>query len=415
MPAPPSLYPRHAEPRLSAALDDTPVVLVHGPRQCGKTTLAREVGEGRKFAYLTFDDPATLAAGVADPVGFVDELPPRVVLDEVQRAPALFAPLKAAIDRRRVPGRFILTGSANVLTVPRLSDSLAGRMEIIRLHPLSQAELARGPARFLDRLLAGDLAGPPRPRLRGELAERIAAGGFPPALARARGGRRAAWYRDYVETLVQRDVRDLSRIGALDALPRLLAAVAAQTARLVNVTELAAPFELSRPTVSEYVTLLERVFLVDTLPPWSSNRLSRLVKTPKLHVTDTGVACAVLGLAPDDLAADRNLLGPLLETFVLQDLRRQASGREDALTFSHLRDRDGVEVDVVIERGVRDVAGVEVKAGATVTEADFRGLRKLRDATGARFRAGVVLHDGENTLPFGDRLHAVPIRRLWEP
>ena len=180
--------------------------------------------------------------------------------------------------------------------------------------------------------------------------------------------------------LSQRDVRELARIASLDALPRLLALAAAQTARLLNVSDLAAPFQLSRPTIRDYVTLLERVFLLEALPPWHSNRLSRLVKTPKLHVGDTGLACALLGVDAAALLADRSLLGPLLETFVFQELRRQASWHEEPHAFFHYRDRDGTEVDIVIERGARQLAGVEVKAGATVTSADFRGLRKLRDA-----------------------------------
>jgi predicted AAA+ superfamily ATPase len=251
-------------------------------------------------------------------------------------------------------------------------------------------------------------------RLGIHLAERIAAGGYPAALARQSGRRRAAWYRDYLDALVQRDVRDLARISSLDALPRLLALAAAQTARLLNVADLSAPFQLSRPTIRDYVTLLERVFLLETLPPWHSNRVSRLVKTPKLHVGDIGLACALVGVDPAGLAADRPLLGQLLETFVFQELRRQASWYGDPVAFFHYRDKDGTEVDIVMERGARVLAGVEVKAAATVTAADFRGLRKLREAAGKRFVGGVVVYDGETSASFGDGLHAVPLRALWE-
>ena len=219
------LYPRYAEPRLAEALADSPVVLIHGPRQCGKTTLARRIGERAGYAYFNFDEPAALAAATEDPAGFVADLPERTILDEVQHAPQLFSALKLAVDRRRTPGRFLLTGSANVLLVPRLSDSLAGRMEILRLHPLSQAELARRPPDFLDALFHGAFKTRTLARLGKDLVERIAAGGYPPALARP-AGRRAVWYRDYVETLVQRDLRDLARINALDVTPRLLALAA---------------------------------------------------------------------------------------------------------------------------------------------------------------------------------------------
>jgi predicted AAA+ superfamily ATPase len=287
-------------------------------------------------------------------------------------------------------------------------------MTILRLHPLAQTELERGPSGFLDALFAGAWAGPPAERLTTELSARIVAGGYPAALARTSARRRSAWYRDYIETMVQRDVRDLARIGSLEILPRLLALAAGQTARLINVSELTSAFQLSRPTIRDYVTLLSRVFLLEELPPWHTNRLSRLVKTPKLHIGDTGLGCALLGIDSAALDADRGVLGQFLETFVYQELHRQASWSEDAISCFHFRDRDGVEVDIVLEREGRRVAGVEVKAAASVNAADFRGLRKLSESLGDRFAGGVVLYDGRNIAPFGERLHAVPLRMLWE-
>jgi len=408
------LFPRLAEARLAEALADTPVVLIHGPRQCGKTTLAQEVGKARGYAYFSFDDAVTLSAATVDPLGFVTDLPDRVILDEVQRNPTVFTALKSVVDRRRTPGRFLLTGSSNVLLLPTLAESLAGRMGILRLHPLAQCELAGRPSRFLDRLFTAAFRIRTSARLGVELAERVGAGGYPAALARPTPSRRAAWYRDYIETLVQRDVRDMARIASLDVLPRLLAFAAAQTARLINVSDLASPFQLSRPTIREYLTLLERLFLLEELPPWHSNRLSRLIKTPKLHLSDTGIACALPGFDASSLVQDRSTLGQLLETFVLQELRRQASGQEDEVRFYHFRDKDGSEVDIVLERGAGQLAGVEVKASATVTAADFKGLRKLKDAAGKRFTAGVVLYDGETSASFGDGLYAIPVRFLWE-
>ena len=442
----PVFYPRHVEHRLAEALEDSPVVLIHGPRQCGKTTLAQyayaptylrvggahvTVGGGllslgvsrqhRDYAYISFDDAVVRDGARADPAGFVADLPERVILDEIQRVPELFAAIKIEADRRRVPGRFILTGSTNVLLVPNLSESLAGRLQIVRLHPLAQYELAarsvppdsRSGTGFLHALFEDGFEVRQTARLGGQLIERIVAGGFPAALVRPTARRRANWHRDYVEALIQRDVRDMTRVRSLDVLPRLLSAAASQTARLFNLSDLASPFQLSRPTIGDYMTLLERLFLLERLPPWHSNRLSRLVKSPKLHVGDTGLAAALLGVDAAALAADRTLLGQFLETFVFQELRKQASWHDAPPAFFHFRDRDGAEVDIVIEQGSRAVAGVEVKGAATVTRADFRGLHKLAKAAGDRFARGVVLYDGEVSTRFGDRLYAVPIRRLW--
>lgn len=410
---PRELYPRYLRRRLLEALADSPVTLIHGPRQSGKTTLARLVGAELGYEYVTFDDDVQRAAAQADPVGYIADLPQRIILDEVQRVPELFISVKAAVDADRVPGRFVLTGSANVLLVPRLAESLVGRMEILRLHPLSQAELAGNEPAFLSRVLTGDL--PARAsghRLGRALADRVAGGGYPAALARSTSRRRAAWYRDYVDTLVQRDVQDLARIRALDALPRLVTLVAGQSATLLNVSDLAAPFQLTRPTIREYLTVLRGVFLVDELPAWHTNRLKRLVKTPKIHLADTGLLCAVLGIGADALWKDRSLFGRVLETFVYLELRRQASWADVDITFSHYRDKDQVEVDVVMESGGR-TAGVEVKAAATVRSDDFNGLRRLQRAAGDRFVAGVLLYDGDATVGFGDGLYAVPVSALW--
>ena len=433
-----TLYPRHTERHLVEALEDSPVVLIHGPRQCGKTTLAQMVCaplhlkqggvastrhrmSGSQttgtsgYRYIDFDDNTIAGTAREDPMGFVASLPEHVILDEVQRVPEIFSALKIHVDRGRTPGRFVMTGSANVLRIPNLSDSLAGRMAMIRLYPFSQCELeGQSSPRFLDALFEGGFGIEATERLGGELAERIAAGGYPAALARPPGLRQIRWYKDYIQQL-QVDLLDFSRISRPDLLPQLLALSATQTAGLFNISRLASSLQLSRPTIGGYVRLLETVFLVERLPPWHSNRRSRLVKTPKLHMGDTGLACALLGVDAAGLEADRPLLGQLLETFVFHELRRQAGCRDDFMSFYHYRDRDRGEVDIVIERGTMEVAGVEVKASGTVTGADFRGLRRLREAVGSsRFRGGVVLYDGEVSAGFGEGLYAVPVRRLWE-
>jgi predicted AAA+ superfamily ATPase len=333
----------------------------------------------------------------------------------VQRAPELFLPLKVEVDRRRTPGRFLLTGSTNVLLLPKIADSLAGRMGSIQLHPLAQCELASREPEFLELLLSGGFKTRKTRRLGNELADRIAAGGFPAALARSTPRRQQVWYRDYIETLINRDVRDMARIASINIMPRLMTLAASQTARLANISELADPFQQSRTTIRDYVMLLERIFLLEHLPPWHSNRLSRLIKAPKLHLGDTGVACSLLGLDADALRADRKTLGQLLETFVYQELRRMASWHSAEVSFHHFRDKDGVEVDIVLESKASKIAGIEVKASATVTPSDFRGLHKLKEASGTRFASGIVLYDGETCTSFGEQLFAVPIRLLWEP
>ena len=441
----PRFYRRSIERRLGEALQDSPVVLIHGPRQCGKTTLAQymcapdfldweaerptsadpRLGSDyspahQDYRYVSFDDPVARNSARDDPMGFVAALPERVVLDEVQRVPELFEAIKIAVDRRRVPGRFLLTGSSNVLLLPQVSESLAGRLQIVRLHPLAQAELARPDSYsdqqsgFLDALFGDGFPVSQSNRLGVLLLEKVVTGGFPPALSGPTARRKANWYRDYVETLIQRDLRDISRIRSLDILPKLVSAAASQTAQLFNLSDLASPFELTRPAMSNYVTVLERLFVLERLPAWHNSRLKRLGKRPKCHLIDTGIAAALLGADAGSLETNRELLGRLLETFVFQELRRQATWFDSPTEFSHLRTKDGVEVDIVIEQPGGTQAGVEVKASATVRSRDFAGLRTLATAVGKRFVRGVVLYDGETCAPFGDQLHAVPIRRVWE-
>ncbi len=408
-------YNRFTEAILREALQDTPVVLIHGSRQCGKTTLAQFIGEQLGYHYISFDDDNQLQAAKADPVGFVQNLPHKTILDEIQRTPELFTSIKASVDQNRKPGRFILTGSANVLLLPQLADSLAGRMEIIHLRALAHCEIANQQPTFIEQVFNADFGASSNqntyPRLGESLAERICQGGYPAAIARSSAKRRTAWYKDYITTIIQRDVQDISSIKNLDILPKLLTLAASQTARLFNATDLASPFSISRPTIREYLALLEQIFLIEQLQPWHSNRLSRLIKTPKMHLADTGLACALLGVNSKSLWQDKALLGQLLETFIYQELRKHADWHDEPLAFYHFRNKDKVEVDIIIEQG-RQLAGIEIKASATVTQSDFKGLSKLKDACGEHFAAGVVFYDGENILSFGERLFAVPISVL---
>ena len=408
------LYSRPLAASLKAALRDTPVACLLGPRQSGKTTLARMLEP--RYAYVTFDDAATLAFAQADPTGFVAALPARAILDEIQRVPELLRTLKLAVDRDRRPGRFVLTGSANLLLLPGLGDSLAGRMEVVQLHPLTAAEQARASGRFLAALLAGRLkpaiataaAQPPL-----ALAGRIVAGGFPEAVARS-PARARAWHREYLRMLLERDVRDVARVRDTAAVGSLLEMLALRTAELLNVSSLGNDLDLRRETVEHYLAVCERLYLVRRLPPWHRNQASRLIKTPKVHLLDSGLAATLTGLTAADWNTQRIRFGHLLESFVVQQLVAQAGWTDPDLRFWHYRDKDQVEVDLVITRG-RQTWGVEVKSAVTATPADGQGLRRLAAQCGADYQRGVLLYAGDSAFALGDgRNLAMPLARLWD-
>ena len=399
---------------LRAALADTPVVCLLGPRQSGKSTLAQTLVP--QFTYVTLDDAATLSFAKADPTGFVAALPDPVILDEVQRVPELLRSIKFAVDRDRRPGRFLLTGSANLLMLPRLGDSLAGRMEVVELHPLTAAEIARAPGQFLAALIEGRL----KPRVVQApqevplaLAARVAAGGFPEAVART-AARARTWHRQYVRTLVERDVRDVARVRDAREVARLLELLALRTGQLLNVSSVGVDLGLRRETVDHYLDVCEHLYLIRRLQPWHRNAAKRLIKTPKVHLVDSGLAATLSGFDAHDWAGQRERFGHLLESFVVQQLIAQAGWTDPDLRFWHYRDKDQVEVDLVITHG-RRTWGVEVKAAATVTPADGRGLRRLAEQCGKDFQGGVLLHAGTSTLPLeipGGM--AVPLARMWD-
>jgi hypothetical protein len=396
-------------------LSDTRVVLLNGARQTGKSTLAQRVAQARGGRYFTLDDPAVLALALADPAALVRGFDGLTVIDEVQLAPVLFPALKADVDRDRRPGRFLLTGSASVFLLPRLSESLAGRIEILPLWPLSQDEIGGRPAHFADRLLSRvSWRAREHSLQRADLCRRIVAGGFPEALERKTADRRDVWFRSYLATLMQRDIRDLARIEGLVDLPRLLALLAARTSSLANAAEISRAAGLAHSTLRRYLSLLEAVFMLQPLPAWSANLGKRLVRSAKIHLVDSGVAAHLRG-ETDAAALSRSVsLGPLLETFVVAELRRQTGWSRRSTRLYHFRTASGREVDVVLEGPAQEVAGVEVKASASVGARDFDGLRALAEAAGENFVRGVVLYLGEHDLAFGDDLRAVPLSALWE-
>ena len=405
------LRQRFVADRVTTALADTPVVMVAGPRQSGKTTLVRDLVGGRRD-YFTLDSDTTRDGVRADPAGFVRGLD-RATIDEVQRAPDLLRAIKQSVDADRRPGRFLLTGSANLLALPAVSESLAGRMEIVTLLPFAQAEIVGRQPAFLERAFAGTVSAG-RDRLGGgSLIRAVLTGGYPEMQRRADPRRRRAWAREYVRTIIQRDVRDVADIERLGLMPRLLRALAHHAGQLTNFTRIGAANQLDDKTTKRYVAALEQLFLVRRVEPWFANALKRLVKTPKLHFLDSGLLAAVSGIAEERLARDRMALGPLLETFVFGEILKQATWSDEAYSLLYYRDRDLNEVDIVVENDAGDIIGVEVKASATVTNGDFKDLRKLAGAARDRFKLGVVLHDGDTLVPFGDRLFAAPLSCLW--
>lgn len=408
---------RHVQRKIAIALQDTRVVLVVGPRQAGKTTLAKLYANSDR-PYITLDDPATLAAARSDPTGFVRGLK-QAVIDEVQRAPDLLLAIKESVDKDQTPGRFLLTGSTNLMAMPLVADSLAGRLEVITLLPFAQAELAGTPGDLLDRLFDGQgLPSVAQPVVGDALMDLVLKGGYPEVLRRASANRRQAWLQDYVALILDRDVRDIANIDQLDRLPRLLDLLAAHAGQLVNHSSYGAALGLAAPTARKYVDILERLFLTRLLPPWSSNAVSRITKTPKLHFLDTGLLAALRDVTAGQLqknrAAERPAWSPLLENFVVSEVIKLTTWSDKRLRISHFRTKEQDEVDLVIEDQRGRVIGIEVKASATVRAPDLRGLRQLQAAVGDKFVQGLVLHDHDRITPFDEKLHAGPVSMLWQ-
>ncbi|NOD95276.1 DUF4143 domain-containing protein [Ruegeria sp. HKCCD4884] len=405
------MYPRFAKTRIEEALSDTRVVLISGPRQSGKTTLATEIASD-KVPFLTLDDATVLQSAIDDPVGFVRGLD-RAVIDEIQRAPDLLLAIKKTVDDDKRAGRFLLTGSANLMTIPQVADSLAGRMEIVRLLPLSQTEILETKSGFIDRAFEAKAPVVDKPVIGDELVETVLSGGYPEALGRKRWGRKQDWYHDYLDAIVQRDVRDVAQIEQLAIMPKLLGVLAEHSGQLVNYSGIGAAIGLNHVTTQKYVRVFENLFLVHSLQPWFTNRLKRLTKSPKLHFLDAGLLAAMRSISPDTVKKDKTPFGSILETFVFSELRKIATWSEQRCTLSHFRDKDRNEVDIVLENRRGEIVGIEVKSSATVTSSDFSGMRRLAEACGNKFIQGLVLYDHDQVVPFADNMFATPISSLW--
>ena len=405
------IYPRLIQPRLAEAMTDTPVVLLAGPRQAGKTTLVRQLA-ALGARYFTLDDEITLLSAREDPVGMIRSLD-RAVIDEIQRAPQLLLAIKKSVDEDRRPGRFLITGSANLMTLPTVADSLAGRMETLTLLPLSQSELESQTTNWLDSVFSGHIPTFQKKSTDPDLVDRVLRGGYPEAISRKTLKRRTTWARQYIDAIIQRDVREISGIEKLDQLPRLLRALAQTAGQLCNYSQLGGQVGLDGKTVSKYLSLFEQMYLLKRVDVWAHNRLNRVIKTPKLQFIDSGLLASVIDLSPEEVHRDRTRFGHVLETFVFGELLKHKTTADGDYQLMYYRDPDKVEVDIVIENAVGQLVGIEVKAKASINRGDLKGLRKLSSLAGDQFKMGVLLYDGDETLPLGDGMWAAPISTLW--
>lgn len=411
------MLPRFAQELVEQTLADTPITVLQGARQVGKSTLARQVLASRDAQLLSLDATAVYEAARSDPDGFVRQSSGFLGIDEVQRAPELVRAMKDAVEQDRRPGRFLITGSANLLDLPGTQESLAGRAETVVLYGLSRGELAGRREDFVDRLMAGDhaeLAARPATLTRPDYLDILCTGSYPEPMQRT-GRRRNAWFDNYLQRIVSRDARDVSSLAHLDRLPTLVRLLAANNAGELVKARLAAGAAIPETSLPGYLDLLETLYLIHQIPAWGNNLTGRVTGRAKVALLDTGLAARLNNVTPAAMSPGvaSDVAGDLFEAFVAGEMRRQLAWSAVDASLFHFRDRDGREVDLILEDADRNVAGIEVKASSTVRSEDFRGLTFLRDKLGSRLTSGVVLYTGANALPFGDRLWALPLSALW--
>ncbi len=408
---------RNAKSRVLEALGDTRVVVIQGARQVGKTTLVREIVDSKGGRLVSFDDPVAANGAREDPVGFLNSDPGRLLaIDEVQRVPELVLALKFVVDGDNRPGRFLLTGSANLLKLPTIEDSLAGRTESIELFGLSQGELMGHTEQFIDRALSGErFINHTSDLSRSDYLELAVAGGYPEVLNRAPGRRRDLWFDNYANAILRREAEDISNLQRITELPVILRMLAARSSGELNIADLARDTNIPQRTLTPYLELLQTLYLTQNIPAWTTNLSKRVVSRPKVSLLDAGLAARLMNVSSKgaSLDANPNLAGGLLETFVAGEIRRQLTWSNETARLAHFRDQYVGEVDLVLETPDGRVVGVEVKSNSNPTVKDAKGLSFLREKLGSRFVAGFILHTGVNSAFFGDRVAAVPMDILW--
>ncbi len=411
------MYKRFICHSISEALLDTPIILVNGARQTGKSTLCRQLIEDGVFTgqIVTLDDPTALTAAHLDPLGFLQSLSKHLILDEIQRAPELFLSLKKLVDEDRDDRRVILTGSADVMTLPKIADSLAGRIEIHNLRPLSQSEISGNPPNFLKTLVSTETQFVFNRIDWQSIIQAIQTGGYPEAVKRKTESRRSKWFESYMVSILQKDIRELSNIEKLTQIPNILHLISTRVGSTINLSDIARLSWVKNTTLQRYIALLEQVFLIVKIPAWTPNAEGQYVKSPKIFLNDTGLLSHLRGESAQSLFENRTIAGSFLENFVVMEILKQIGWSETPLKPYHFSIHKGAEVDLVLEDNKKQLYGIEVKATASLKESDFRGLKQLAQTVGDRFQKGIVLYTGEQTLGgFGGKnLSAVPITALW--
>lgn len=405
---------RHIEKELRAYLNLMPVVLITGARQTGKTTLIESIAKERSLPIVSFDDEFSLSNALRDPFGWLSNLPKPIVIDEIQRVPELFLSIKKDVDQNREPGRYLLTGSANPLSLPRLGDSLAGRMGIVPMFPFSQGEIHGSMETFIPSIFAKTFSFKTvKAYLDKDLRQIILRGGFPPVQRLPDLNDVNRWVRSYLQTIMERDVRDLSNIEGIKEFPRLFKLLATRSAQLLNVSELSRSLGMVNMTLSRYLRILEILYFIYLLPPWHSNLGKRMIKSPKIHVCDSAILSQLLGIDEKRLVEDPILSGHFLESFIFSELLKQKSWAPFPLEIYHFRDGDN-EVDFVLEKPDGTIVGIEVKSAHKIRADDLKGLKYLKNISKNHFLRGIILHPGHQIEFLGDDLWAVPVQALWE-
>ena len=412
------MFKRNIKKTLESALFRSRVILLNGARQVGKTTLMLEFVKNG-YNYITFDDEISYLAAKNNPVEFISKIEKPVIIDEVQRIPEIFLPIKRTVDLNQNPGKFLLTGSANPLLIPKLGDSLAGRMEIIDIFPLSQGEINGIQEDFIDEIFGNFKIKQKLNYSKKELYTKILTGGYP-SVQNVTEETFNSWMRNYLNLILQKDIKDLAQIEKITEMPNLLKILASRASGLLNVAEISRDAKMITKTTHRYLALLETIFLINIQLPWSSNLTTRFIKTPKIYFLDSGLLSYILchpeldsGSSPLKALIDNTLMGKIVENFVVNEIRKQATWNKKEIKIYHSRTTAGQEVDLILEDRAGNIVAIEVKNSEKIISDDFKGLKFLQEKLKTKFLRGIILYTGSDVISFDKELYCVPIPALW--